>query len=114
MSPGPALEKFNDPRTPPACEAYPGKRCSLHESAMELLCQVYNYMESGMVQPHPDAPGHSHNIKGIRDADGLPCSWCATWENVRRLCTENPSRLGAAHLVRGTQHGVVGSLNQKG
>ena len=29
MSPGPALEKFNDPRTPPACEAYPGKRCSL-------------------------------------------------------------------------------------
>ena len=28
MSPGPAFEKFNDPRTPPACEAYPGKRCS--------------------------------------------------------------------------------------
>ena len=62
---------------------------SLHESAMELLCQVYDYMESGMVQPHPDAPGHSHNIKGIRDADGLPCAWCATWEKVRRICTEN-------------------------
>ena len=29
MSPGPALEKFNDPRTPPACEAYPAKRCSV-------------------------------------------------------------------------------------
>lgn len=29
MSPGPALEKFNDPRVPPACEAYPGKRCSV-------------------------------------------------------------------------------------
>ena len=31
MSPGPALEKFNDPRVPPACEAYPGKRCSASE-----------------------------------------------------------------------------------
>ena len=29
MSPGPALEKLNDPRMPPACEAYPGKRCSM-------------------------------------------------------------------------------------
>lgn len=28
MSPGPALEKFNDPRKLPACEAYPAKRCS--------------------------------------------------------------------------------------
>ena len=85
------MEKFNDPRTPPACEAYQEKHCSLHESAMELLCQVYDYMESGMVHPHPDAPGHSHNIKGVRDADGLPCAWCATWEKVRRLCTENPT-----------------------
>ena len=29
MSPGPAFEKFNDPRQPTACEAYPGKRCSM-------------------------------------------------------------------------------------
>ena len=34
MSPGPALEKFNDPRQPPACEAYPGKHCSASE------CQI--------------------------------------------------------------------------
>ena len=25
----------------------------------------------------------------------------------------HPSRLGAAHLVRGTQHGVVGGTNQE-
>ena len=31
MSPGPALEKFHDPRTQPACEAYPGKRCSVYK-----------------------------------------------------------------------------------
>lgn len=32
MSPGPALEKFNDPRTPQACEAYPAWRCWVFES----------------------------------------------------------------------------------
>ena len=63
--------------------------CSLHESCFELLCQVFDYMESGMIQPHPDAPGHSHNIKGVWDADGRPCQWCATWEKVRKMCTEN-------------------------
>jgi len=40
---------------------------------------------------------------------------CAIALNARHDCScrKNPSRLGAAHLVRGTQHGVVGGTNQE-
>ena len=38
MSPGPAFEKFNDPRQPTACEAYPGKRCSTFPPILDACC----------------------------------------------------------------------------
>ena len=50
---------------------------------MELLTAVHNYMESGMIRPHPDAPGHSHGFPGHWDTDGSRCEWCATWNRVR-------------------------------
>ena len=62
------------------------ENASAQESAFELLKAVHDWHESGMVHPHPDGPGHSHSVKGIRDADGLPCQWCAIWEKVRKMC----------------------------
>ena len=81
-----ASEKAGDAA---ACGRYAARPCSLHESAFELLCTVFDYFESRMPQPHPDAPGHSHFVEGHWDSDGRPCQWCATWKKVRRLCTEN-------------------------
>ena len=75
--------------TATACVPYAPADCSLHESCFELLCQVYDFFEHNMRPPHIDAPLHSHSVKGIRDEDGLPCQWCATWEKVRKMCTEN-------------------------
>ena len=57
-----------------------------------LLIAVHDYMEAAMIGPHPDAPGHSHNVPGKWDKDGTPCEWCATWNRVRKCVKQNAPR----------------------
>jgi len=54
-----------------------------------LLRAVHDWHEAGMYQPHPDAPGHCHNVPGHWDVSGLPCEWCATWNRVRECVKQN-------------------------
>jgi len=54
-----------------------------------LLIAVHDYMEAAMIGPHPDAPGHSHNVPGKWDADGTTCEWCTTWNRVRKCVEQN-------------------------
>ena len=61
-----------------------------------LLIAVHDYMEAAMIGPHPDAPGHSHNVPGKWDKDGTPCEWCATWNAVRELVKQNVPVSGGA------------------
>ena len=75
---------------PTSCAPYAPLGCS----ALELLCEVYDHLTGQMMLPHPDAPGHSHNVKGVWDDTELPCAWCATWEKVRKMCTQNPTEQG--------------------
>jgi hypothetical protein len=56
-----------------------------------LLTAVHDHMEAARILPHPNAPGHSHNIPGRWDADGTPCEWCATWDRVRECVKQNAS-----------------------
>ena len=60
-----------------------------------LLIAVHDYMEAAMIGPHPDVPGHSHNVTGKRDNDGAPCEWCATWNRVRECVKQNADIAGA-------------------
>ena len=70
-----------------SCAPYAPLGCS----AMELLCEVYDHF-STVPFAHPvDGPGHSHDVPGVWDADGTPCSWCATWRKVRQMTTQNPN-----------------------
>ncbi len=54
------------------------------DSPLTLLKKVYDHMEANMPRPHPDAPGHSHDISGHWDKDGTVCEWCETWRLVRK------------------------------
>jgi hypothetical protein len=54
-----------------------------------LLKAVHDYHEAAMIGPHPDAPGHCHNVQGRWDADGSHCEWCATWNRVRECVKPN-------------------------
>lgn len=54
------------------------------EGLREALRIVIHRLDEG----GPDAPGHSHYIAGIWDADngdlaGKPCEWCAEWAKAR-------------------------------
>ena len=62
-----------------------------------LLVAVYDYMQAAMIGPHPDAPGHSHNVPGRWDADGAPCEWCATWNAVRECVKQNTALSNLEH-----------------
>lgn len=77
---------------PTSCAPYAPPCCS----ALELLCEVYDHF-STVPFAHPvDGPGHSHDVPGVWDADGTPCSWCATWSKVRQMTTQNPT----GHILR--------------
>lgn len=51
---------------------------------LEALANIFAKLDRG-----GDAPGHSHDVRGIWDADnapgvaGTPCEWCAQWEAAR-------------------------------
>ena len=66
-----------------------------------LLIAVHDYMEAAMIRPHPDAPGHSHNVPGKWDKDGTPCEWCATWNAVRKCVKQNAPHQARAVASRG-------------
>jgi len=59
-----------------------------------LLVAVHNYLESEMYKPHPDAPGHCHDVRGRWDKDGSVCEWCALWDQVREFVKQNTKPSG--------------------
>ena len=76
MSPGPALEKFNDPRTPPACGPSPGPGCSA------FFRTKYRIVKDGYL-------GYEAQFKRWWFPFWMQCDFCntsGTVEQARKIC----------------------------
>ncbi len=75
--------------------------CSLHAAAPKLR-DAAKEIERTRVEileedVGGDAPGHSHDVRGIWDSDngdlaGKPCEWCAAWTSLRDALAEVDGR----------------------
>ena len=108
MSPGPALEKFNDPRQPPACEAYPGKHCSASEclAASKFLRELIAYLDIEEAKK----PAWWRMIWGISEARRHYALAAEHAEDLARERTPNPTGL-VRESASVNQHPVVGGPN---
>ncbi len=60
-------------------------------NSLVLLKLVHDHYEihEQRILPHPDAPGHSHSVRGRWDRDGSVCEWCQIWDKVRECVKQN-------------------------
>lgn len=114
MANEPTNEASNPTSQATSCGSYPATVCSAflwdfvepgwwtHDLLGGVVREASNRWGCYPLDLRDDSP--THIAPSMKEA--------MRWIEERYL--QNPSRLGAAHLVRGTQHGVVGRSESKG
>ena len=100
MSPGPALEKFNDPRTPPACGPSPGPGCSA------FFRTKYRIVKDGYL-------GYEAQFKRWWFPFWMQCDFCntsGTVEQARKICDLH-SRCGVVEEYQPNKVGFARIIN---